>query len=72
MNKLKPRCYAKCESCFFHFTNGCIAPPGEDYFIEMSEKQAELILKNRNRFNISYKTSTELTHKFPSISNLAI
>jgi hypothetical protein len=68
MNRLKPKCYNKCNSCFFHFTNGCIAPPGEDYYIEMSEKQAELILKNKNRFHISYQKTKEITQKFPSVA----
>lgn len=72
MKRLKPKCYNKCESCFFHFTNGCIAPAGEDYYIEMSEKQAELILKNKSRFHISYQKSIEIARKFPTVTASAV
>jgi len=67
MNKMKPKCSAKCGSCLFYFTNGCIAPPGEDYYIEISEKQAKLILDNQHRFEISPRTSKELKSKFPAL-----
>lgn len=67
MNKMKPKCSSKCSSCLFYFTNGCIAPPGDDYYIEISEKQAKLILNNQDRFELTSKTSKELINKFPEL-----
>jgi len=66
MLKLKPKCLGKCDGCFFHFINGCVALAGEDYFLPISEKHANLILTNRNRFNISGSMANELMNRFPS------
>ena len=69
MGRLKPKCNFKCEECFFHFTDECIAPPGEDYFVKISEKQAKLIFKNQDRFILSPKLTIKLLDKFPTIAN---
>lgn len=60
----KPLCYGKCDNCFFHYINSCAAIGGDDFFIEINERQAELILKNRNRFSISRKHVKELADRF--------
>jgi len=65
MAKLKPKCWQKCNECFFYYIDECITPPGEDYFIQIKEKQAQLILKNKERFILSKEVSEKLHHRFP-------
>ncbi len=67
MMKFKPKCYNKCNECFFYYIDGCIALPGEDCFVAITDNHAQLIVKNQNRFDISGKVITELKDKFPSV-----
>lgn len=70
MKRTKPSCYGKCQDCFFYFIDGCVALSGEDCFLEINQKKAELILKNRNRFNISSEAAISIAEKFPGIHNV--
>jgi hypothetical protein len=65
MKRTKPSCYGKCHDCFFFFINGCVALSGEDCFLEISQKHAQLIINNRNRFDISSEAAISLAEKFP-------
>ncbi len=64
MRRMKPSCYGKCSNCFFHFINGCVALSGEDCFLEINQKHAELIINNRSRFDISNNAIATLEDKF--------
>lgn len=68
MSKLKPRCIDRCNECFFYYIDECITPPGENYFIPISEKQASLIIKNKSRFILSQNLSKKLKDRFPSLA----
>jgi len=65
MKRANPSCYGKCTNCFFYFINGCIALSGEDCFLEITQKHAQLIINNRNRFDISTEAEISLLQKFP-------
>lgn len=67
MKRLIPKCDEKCDKCFFYFIDECIVLPNEDNFIEINEKQAELILNNKNRFLLSKEKFQKLMRKFPDI-----
>jgi len=69
MIKLKPECFGKCNDCFFYFINGCIAMPGEDCFLMINQKQAVLIVNNKNRFDIPDQITYKLVKKFPAVEN---
>lgn len=64
----KAKCYGKCSECFFYYMDSCIASYGDNYFIKINKDQAKLILNNRLRFSISQKTTNELIHLFPEVS----
>ncbi len=64
MRRMKPSCYGKCGNCFFYFINGCVALSGEDCFLEINQKHAQLILNNRSRFDISNHAVATLSDKF--------
>jgi len=44
-----------------------VALSGEDCFLEINQKKAELILNNRNRFSISSEAAISLAEKFPKV-----
>ncbi|MDA3927366.1 MAG: hypothetical protein PF541_00280 [Prolixibacteraceae bacterium] len=69
MSYSKPKCSIKCGECFFHYINECIATPRKDYFKAINEKQAQLIVNNKNRFKLSKKNAKELLKRFPAILN---
>ena len=60
----RPLCYGKCGNCFFHYINNCAAICGDDFYIEIKQRQAELILKNSSRFSISQEHVKELSYRF--------
>jgi hypothetical protein len=64
---LKPACYKECRECFFYFIDGCIALPGENCFMPITQKQAQLILNNQHRFNVSETVTQQLADKFPMV-----
>lgn len=65
MKRANPSCYGKCTNCFFYFINGCVALSGEDCFLEITQKHAQLIINNRNRFDITSEAEISLVQKFP-------
>lgn len=66
----KPRCYGKCNECFFHYMDSCIALQGDDYFIKINDEKAKLIFNNRIRFALSKQVTNELIHRFPEVSQV--
>ncbi len=68
MLKFKPKCLGKCENCFFHLINGCVALGGEDHFLPINEKQAKLIVANKDRFNVSPSNIQWLICHFPEVA----
>jgi hypothetical protein len=43
--------------------------PGEDCFIMINQKQAHLIINNKNRFEIPDQIAYKLIMKFPAVEN---
>lgn len=68
MLKFKPKCLGKCDNCFFHLINGCVALGGEDHFLPINEKQAKLIVANKDRFNVSASNIQWIMCHFPELS----
>lgn len=64
MSGVRPDCYRKCKECFFYYINGCVALPGEDCFVKINGNHAQLIIKNRERFEVPEKRALELKKKF--------
>lgn len=69
MENNKPKCYQFCNECLFYYTKRCVALTGDNYFIKINEEQANLIIKNKNRFEVSNSLLNELLYLFPNISN---
>jgi hypothetical protein len=68
MLKFKPKCLGKCDDCFFHLINGCVALGGEDHFLKVNENHARLIFTNKDRFHISENNLLWLTTHFPELT----
>jgi hypothetical protein len=68
MKTNKPTCYSKCDDCFYFYTESCKALCGDDFFTKVKERHIDLIINNKDRFNIS----EEMIHKMESRFALSI
>ena len=64
-----PKCNKRCNECLFHYTKQCVALKGDYYFIKITEQQAQLIIRNQSRFQLTKTLSEELIQLFPNILN---
>lgn len=64
MKTNRPSCYGKCDDCFYHYTESCKALSGDDFFTEVKERHINLIINNKDRFNISEEVIRKMENRF--------
>lgn len=66
MHTDSPICITKCHQCVYYYTDSCVAIKGDNFFLMVKEKQLDLLIKNKYRFNLTEKKLEQLNVLFPN------
>lgn len=42
----QPKCFGKCNTCFYNQINGCVALPGDDFYLNFSDREIQAIRRS--------------------------